>query len=114
MYIILSQRIDYESKYNVVPFELYHYPKKYRNQIKEGNIFIYYQGNSRKKENRYYYGCGKMAKITTDEDEHYFATIEKGIRFPKKGPIYHEHEEFYESIGYEEVLKKDSLLGSGR
>jgi hypothetical protein len=45
MNIILAQRIDYESGYEDIPFQLYHFPKRYRNQIRCGDMFIYYQGD---------------------------------------------------------------------
>lgn len=33
MYRILSHRIDKESGYDDIPFQVYHFPKRYRNQI---------------------------------------------------------------------------------
>ena len=45
MLIILSQKIDTESPYSDEPFNSYHYPARYRNQIHEGDVFVYYQGN---------------------------------------------------------------------
>lgn len=39
MNIILSQHIDTDSNYDDVPFQLYHYPKRYNKQIKPGDIF---------------------------------------------------------------------------
>lgn len=45
MLIISSQKIDTESPYSDEPFNSYHYPARYRNQIHEGDVFVYYQGN---------------------------------------------------------------------
>ena len=49
MKIILSQRIDTDTDYEDVPFETYHFPKRYRTQIRPGDRFIYYQGNRYKR-----------------------------------------------------------------
>jgi hypothetical protein len=56
--IVLSQRIDTKSSYDDIPFVQYHYPSRYSNQIHTGDLFIYYQGDRFKKENRYYFGTG--------------------------------------------------------
>ncbi len=50
MLIVLSQHIDSESDYEDIPFSLYHFPKRYRNQIHPRNCFIYYQGETKKVE----------------------------------------------------------------
>lgn len=109
MLLILSQRIYSKSEYNDIPFEIYHYPKKYRNQIKMGDIFLYYQGDRYKKENRYYFGCGLVAEITASDDgEHYYAKVINGVKFPNTVPTYNPNGGFYESLGYEEVRQKEN------
>lgn len=40
MLIIFSQKIDTESPYSDEPFNSYHYPARYRNQIHEGDVFL--------------------------------------------------------------------------
>ena len=65
MLIILSQKIDTDSDYSDEVFETYHYPSRYKNQIHEGDTFVYYQGNRYVKEQRYYYGVGTIGQITT-------------------------------------------------
>jgi hypothetical protein len=55
MYVILSQRIDFDSSYADELFNSYHYPCKYKNQLHKGDIFIYYQGNRYDKSQRYYF-----------------------------------------------------------
>ena len=107
MPIILSQHIDKPSDYDDVPFQIYHYPKRYRNQIKIGDSFIYYQGDRHKKKNRYYYGCGIISGISpsTDSDS-YYATISNSIRFNPIVPIYHPDGGFFESKGYNEVRNR--------
>lgn len=108
MILILSQRIVTKSEYNDIPFRRYHYPRRYRNQIKSGDFFIYYQGDRYKRENRYYYGCGIVGEITMSEDnEHYYAEILNGIKFPENVPIYIPSGGFYESIGFETVREKE-------
>lgn len=108
MFIILSQRIDYKSDYEDIPFSVYHYPKRYRNQINTGDVFIYNQGDRRRKENRYYFGYGVIGKIRESEDgEHYYADIENGLWFPRKVSIYQTDGSYFESIDYLEVRKKE-------
>ncbi|MGA4719751.1 HNH endonuclease [Fictibacillus nanhaiensis] len=107
MFIILSQNIDKESVYKDIPFFLYHYPKRYRYQIKTGDIFIYYQGDRHKRENRYYFGYGLVGKIDVSEDgEDYYAHIVEGVPFRNKVPIYNPLGGYYESIGYEIIRNK--------
>lgn len=45
MLVVLSHRIDFESDYADELFRTYHYPSRYRNQLHEGDRFVYYQGN---------------------------------------------------------------------
>jgi len=107
VYIILSQRIDLKSDYDDEPFFRYHYPKRYRNQIKPGYRFIYYQGDRSKKEHRYYFGCGVIGKVEPDSaGNYYYAEILEGNRFTRTIPIYNPAGGFYESIGYAEVRNK--------
>jgi hypothetical protein len=109
MFIIMSQKIDYESNYNDIPFKIYHYPKRYRNQIKTGDPFIYYQGDRYKRENRYYFGCGIVGPITISQNgEDYYAEILNGVSFPVKVPIYNPEGGFFESLGYSKVRQKEN------
>ena len=110
MPIILSQRIDLESDYHDKPFFRYHFPKRYRKQIKSGDIFVYYQGDSKKLSNRYYFGCGVIGEVTADklDKESFNAEIRFGIKFPCKVAIHLVSKEwkYYESIGYKTVRQK--------
>lgn len=108
MKIVLSQRIDLESDYDDVPFSTYHFPKRYRNQIRPGDRFIYYQGDRYKREHRYYFGCGVIGAIEPDAaGEKYYAVILEGRRFAKNVPIYSpDSDGFIESLGYNEVRNK--------
>jgi len=107
--IILSQRIDVESEYDDIPFVRYHYPKRYRNQICEGDLFLYYQGDRSKKENRYYFGIGVVGNIElASDDNHYYAQIMAARPFSKRVPIYHPEGGFYESIDFASVRKKEN------
>ncbi len=104
MPIILSQRIDMISDYDDVPYNLYHFPKRYRNQLKQGDMFIYYQGDRSKRENRYYFGCGVIGSIeVSNNGEEYYAEIIEGVPFQRKVPIYISSGGFYESLGYETI-----------
>ena len=73
--------------------EQYHYLTKYRNKIKEGERFIYYQGVNRaggKKGEAHYFGTGRLGTIWQDPDPErqkggkiaWFCTIEDYERFP--------------------------------
>ena len=108
MKIVLSQRVDIESDYDDVPFSSYHFPKRYRTQIRPGDRFIYYQGNRSKKEHRYYFGCGVIGAVEPAEvGDHFYAEILEGRKFPKVVPIYQpDGGGFLESIGFDQVRNK--------
>lgn len=103
MIIILSQKIDTESSYSDDLFKTYHYPKRYRNQIHEGDTFVYYQGNRYDKSQRYYFGTGKVGRITCSDEENYYAELLNCRKFEKKVPIYLSESEYIESLGYKKV-----------
>lgn len=106
MIIILSQRIDYESGYSGDEvFSVYHYPRRYRNQIHSGDTFVYYQGNRYDKSQRYYFGAGKVGKITTIDDDNYCAQLIDVFRFHAKVPIYLPDGGYVEQLGYDTVRK---------
>ena len=105
MLIILSQKVDSESTYSDDLFKVYHYPGRYRNQIHEGDIFVYYQGNRYDKSQRYYFGMGKIGKITCVDNENYYADLLAGQKFEKKIPIYLPDGGYVESLGYETIRK---------
>lgn len=109
MPIILSQRVEYESDYDDVPYSVYHFPRRYVNQIRVGNRFIYYQGNRHKQDHRYYFGCGVVGDIVaTPSDDSYLAKIIDGRPFPKKVPIYEPDGSGYiESRGFEAVRRSE-------
>ena len=67
MYIILSQRKDIEMSYSDALYSVYHYPAKYKNQIHEGDVFVYYQGDRTNKEHRVYFGTGTIGNIHTND-----------------------------------------------
>ena len=103
MLIILSQKIDVDSDYDDDLFNVYHYPARYRNQIHEGDIYIYYQGNRYDKSQRYYFGTGTVGKITCYDDENYYAELLQGHKFEKKVSIYLPDEGYIEQLGYDTV-----------
>lgn len=108
MKIILSQRIDFETEYDDIPYRTYHFPKRYRNQIHPGDRFIYYQGNRHKKNQRYYFGCGVIGTVEPDSTgDLYYAEILEGRAFKSTVSIYQPKSiGFIESIGYENVRLK--------
>ena len=103
MLIILSQKIDTASPYSDEPFNSYHYPKKYRNQIHEGDIFVYYQGNRFEREHRYYFGVGTIGEILTTDGENYYAKLLNCQRFENKVPIYLPNGGYIEQLCYDTV-----------
>ena len=105
MLIILSQRIDTESIYSDKVFESYHYPARYKNQIHEGDVFIYYQGNRYVKEQRYYFGTGTVGKISSSDGENYYAQLLNIRRFVNTVPIYMPNGQYVEQLGYDTVRK---------
>ena len=104
MYLVLSQRKDYESTYKDKLFLVYHYPKMYRNQIHTGDDFVYYQGNRSDRRQRYYYGIGKIGKIFNTDDENYYAELVGCKSFNKTVPIYRD-DGYIEQIDYQSVRK---------
>jgi len=93
----------------------YHFPKKYRNQISTGDLFIYHQGDKSNIKNRFYFGMGVIGRITpTEDEEHYYAKIVNGKSFDVRVPIYHDEEKYYELIENDGIQKNSLQLGSGR
>lgn len=105
MLIILSQKIDTSSDYSDEVFTTYHYPARYKNQIHEGDTFVYYQGNRFVKEQRYYFGCGTVGKISTPDGESYYAELINGQKFNNKVPIYLPDGKYVEQLGYDTIRK---------
>ena len=105
MLIILSQRIDTESVYSDKVFETYHYPSRYKNQIHEGDTFVYYQGNRYVKEQRYYFGTGIVGTVSTPDGENYYAQLLNIQKFTKTVPIYLPDGQYVEQLGFDTVRK---------
>ena len=106
MIIILSQKIDTESVYTGDEvFRTYHYPRKYRNQIHMGDVFVYYQGNRYDKSQRYYFGTGRIGNVKMEDEDNYYAELLDVVRFEKKVPIYLPDGGYVEQLGYDTVRK---------
>ena len=105
MFIILSQKIDTESSYSDQVYSTYHYPSRYKNQIHEGDTFVYYQGNRYVKEQRYYFGTGTVGRISSADGENYYAELHNVSRFKKIVPIYLSGGKYVEQLGFETVRK---------
>lgn len=106
MLVILSQKVDSVSSYADNLFKSYHYPARYRNQLHEGDIFIYYQGNQWNKSQRYYFGVGTVGEIQTEDGENYYAKLMNCQRFKKPVPIYLPNGGYIEQLGFQTVRKK--------
>lgn len=105
MLVVLSQRIDFESGYADELFKTYHYPSRYRNQLHEGDKFIYYQGNRYDRKQRYYFGTGVVSQISAADEKNYYATLDRCKRFSQKVPIYLPDGGYIEQLNYQEVRK---------
>ena len=105
MFIILSQKIDTESSYSDEVFSTYHYPSRYKNQIHEGDTFVYYQGNRYVKDQRYYFGTGTIGRISSSDEENYYAELCNVSRFERTVPIYLPAGKYVEQLGFETVRK---------
>jgi len=105
MLVVLSQRIDFDSEYSDELFKIYHYPSRYRNMLREGDSFVYYQGNRYDKTQRYYYGVGTVAQISTTDGINYDAILHLCKRFGQKVPIYLPDGGYIEQLNYQEVRK---------
>lgn len=103
MLVILSQKVDSESLYSDELFASYHYPARYKNQLHEGDIFVYYQGNRYDKSQRYYFGTGTVGKIRTMDGENYYAELTNCLHFKEKIPIYLPDGGYIEQLGYRSV-----------
>lgn len=103
MLVILSQKVDSESLYSDELFASYHYPARYKSQLHEGDIFVYYQGNRYDKSQRYYFGTGTVGKIRTADGENYYAELINCLHFKEKIPIYLPDGGYIEQLGYRSV-----------
>lgn len=106
MYIILSQRKDIEMTYSDSLYCIYHFPAKYKNQIHEGDVFVYYQGDRTNKEHRIYFGTGLIGKIHTRDEVSYYAELVNCMSFEKEVSIYLDgNPKYIETFGYETVRR---------
>lgn len=102
---ILSQKVDDISTYQDILFQTYHFPSRYLNQLNVGDIFVYYQGDRHKVNNRYYFGVGRVAEIQTNDKMNYYATLVDCKRFKHKVPIYLPEGGYVEQLDYDTVRK---------
>ena len=105
MLVILSQKIDTKSSYEDRLYQVYHYPARYRNQLHEGDIFVYYQGNRQAKDLRYYFGTGIVGKIKSTDGINYYAELLHCHQFAKNVPIHLPSGGYVEQLGYQSVRK---------
>lgn len=103
MFIVLSQRIDTVSNYDDKVYSIYHFPHKYRNQIAPGDIFIYYQGDRYKRENRYYFGTGIIGRIYNSPGGDCYAELLDCKQFGNHVPIYLPEGGYIEQKGYTSI-----------
>lgn len=107
MYIILSQKKDTPSDYNDKLFSLYHFPYRYRKQIRVGDTFIYYQGDRNRREYRHYFGTGKIGRIFDTDPDDWYAELTECYEFEDTVPIYL-NSGYVEQIDYHTVRKRSN------
>lgn len=106
MYIVLSQRKDLELSYSDDLYSVYHFPARYKSQIRVGDIFVYYQGDRYNREHRIYFGTGYINRVFTVDGESYYAELIKCQSFENEVPIYLNGGQGYvEQLGYDSVRK---------
>lgn len=105
MIVVLSQKIDSESAYEDELFSRYHYPARYRNQLHEDDTFVYYQGNRYDKSQRYYFGVGRIGKISSTDENNFYADLLDCQRFSINTPIYLPSGGYIEQLGYDTIRK---------
>lgn len=106
MYIILSQRKDIEMSYSDSLYKLYHFPVRYKNQIHEGDTFVYYQGDRTNKDHRIYFGTGTIGKIHSTDGVSFYAELINCQSFEKEISIYLDNDiKYIESFGYDTIRK---------
>ena len=109
MYIILSQRKDFEFSYSDDLYAVYHFPARYKSQIRVNDIFVYYQGDRYNREHRVYFGTGRVSKIYTTDGESYYAELMDCKAFENEVPIYlSENQGYIEQFDYASVRKSST------
>lgn len=114
-FVVLGQKIEKKSTYEDVLFSRYHFPKSYKNQVREGDRFLYYQGNQGPQlHKRYYFGYGVVGEIYPDPEKpgSLYAELLDANPLPQNVSAYQSPGSFFESIGYDTVRK--SLLPNWR
>ena len=104
IFVVLSQRVDFDSSYAGELFNSYLFPTRCKNQLYKGDIFIYYQWNLYDKSQKYYITIGKVIS----DGENYYAKLLNRQQFEKNFLIYLPDGGYIEQLGYEIFWK--SLL----
>ncbi|MDQ2865021.1 MAG: EVE domain-containing protein [Candidatus Eremiobacteraeota bacterium] len=86
MPIVLMQRAwQDDPQYKDTEFSVYHYPRKYFDEIRGGERFVYYRPSrgSASGQGSSYFGCGELGEIYPDRDDadHRFVDIERPVPF---------------------------------
>ena len=82
MYAVVLTQAE-ESDYDDKEWSLYHFPRTYRSNIKEGSRFVYYRPGA-----RCYFGMGRLGQVWRDRKrfDHWYAKLVCTREFPRPVP----------------------------
>jgi len=102
MYIVLARRFEEDGTVRGSLWESYEFHAQYRNQIHEGDTFVYSRVSHSRREDRRYFGTGVIGAVGQIGDNLYEAKLLSCKRFRETVPIYH-GDSYVETLGYETV-----------
>ena len=102
MPIVLMQKAWRDDpQYKDTEFAIYHYPRRYFEQIHGGEKFVYYRPSrgAPRGQGSTYFGCGQLGDVMPDpySTDHRYVAIEKPIRFSHPVPAQDVSGKLYES-----------------
>lgn len=102
MPVVLMQKAWRDDpQYKDTEFVIYHFPRRYFDEIRGGERFLYYRPShgAPRGEASSYFGCGELGDVYPDpyDPEHRYVEIKKPIRFAHPVPFHDAAEQMYES-----------------
>ncbi|MEW5848024.1 MAG: HNH endonuclease [Myxococcota bacterium] len=110
-YVVIVQRDAEDTTYKDVPFERYHFPKRYLSLLQPPRRFVYYRSEQHAvagASSRYYFGHGIIERVWRDPDQadHHFASVVGGEEFHTPVPLNTPDGSYYESIDRADIPKR--------